>query len=311
MMPEDRQLEARALAAREAADLLEDVVAAEQEAGEVAAGLARRHRDLAEQRVEDRLAGQRVVADLGEVAELDVGPEGEPPVARRELPGDHPQERRLAGAVRADDPDPLAARGLQADGARDVGAARVADDEVLDAQHDLAGARRPASPGPGRGAATGPSAGPSIRSSRASRASCSCIFPCLRWLRYVWTSACSFAISALAGLGVAAQRARRAPRAGGRRPSSRRGRPSGAGRAAPRRASRSRRGRPGRARRRAARRDGAGRPPRATRSRRGRGGSSARRAAAGRGRRRGGGRAPPASAGRPRAPPASGRSRRR
>ena len=51
----------------------------------------------------------------------------------------------------------------------------------------------------------GPERGVSIRSRRARRASCSCILPCLRWLRYVCTSACSFAISSVPCLGLPAQ----------------------------------------------------------------------------------------------------------
>ena len=208
--PEEGQLEPRALAAGQAPHLLDDVVAAEEEAGEVPAGLACRHRDLGEERVEDRLAGERVRADLGEVAELHVGAEGEPPVAGLQLAGDDPQERRLAGAVRADDPDPLAAAGLEADDAGDVGAAGVPDDEVLDAQDHLAGTGRRARRGPGRGGASGPTRGTSIRSRRASRASCSCIFPCLRWLRYVWTR--SRSLRDLAVPHVSASRRRRASR---------------------------------------------------------------------------------------------------
>jgi len=89
----------------------------------------------------------------------------------------------------------------------------------------------------------GPALATSMRSRRASRASCSCIFPCLRWLRYVWTSACSREISRRASRRPFAS-ARRAPRAGGHTRRNRRGTPSGAGRGAPRRASPSRPGRP-------------------------------------------------------------------
>ena len=83
--PEHRQLQARALAAREGPDLLGDVVAAEQEAGEVRARLARRDRDGLEQRIEDGRARDGRLAQLGEVAELDV-------VAERDA------TRRAAGA---------------------------------------------------------------------------------------------------------------------------------------------------------------------------------------------------------------------
>jgi hypothetical protein len=99
--PEERQLEPGPLTAGEGAHLLEDIVAPEEEAGEVAAGLAGRHRDLVEEGLEDGLADERVGPHLGEVAELDVGPEGEAPVPRRQLAGDHPEERGLPGPVRA------------------------------------------------------------------------------------------------------------------------------------------------------------------------------------------------------------------
>ena len=56
--PEQRELEPRPLAARERSDLLERVVAAEQEPGEVGARLARRQRDRVEQGVEDRGAAR-------------------------------------------------------------------------------------------------------------------------------------------------------------------------------------------------------------------------------------------------------------
>ncbi len=57
--PEERQLEPRALAARQGADLLERVVAAEQEPGEVAARLPGVTGIDLEQRVEDRRARDR------------------------------------------------------------------------------------------------------------------------------------------------------------------------------------------------------------------------------------------------------------
>ena len=57
--PEQRQLEPRPLAARQRPDLLERVVAAEQEAGEVAARLAGRDRDRLEERIEHGRPGDR------------------------------------------------------------------------------------------------------------------------------------------------------------------------------------------------------------------------------------------------------------
>jgi hypothetical protein len=77
--PEERQLEPRALAARQLPDLLERVVAAEQEPGEVAARLARRDRHRRGQRVEHGRARDRRLAQLGEIADLDAhGPNVEP-----------------------------------------------------------------------------------------------------------------------------------------------------------------------------------------------------------------------------------------
>ena len=83
---EQRQLQARALAAGERPDFLEHVVAAEQEAGQVAARRALSQRHLVEERVEDRRAGDRRVAELGQVGELDVLAEIQDPVERRSSP---------------------------------------------------------------------------------------------------------------------------------------------------------------------------------------------------------------------------------
>ena len=150
--PEDRQLQARALPAREGPDLLGDVVAAEQEAGEVRARLARRDRDGLQQRIEDRRARDGRLPQLREVAELDVVSERDRPVERRQLPGDRAQERGLACAVRPDDADPVPTLGGQE---RDTGhrsrlgrggpvlglgapAGQVPDDHALDADDHLA-----------------------------------------------------------------------------------------------------------------------------------------------------------------------------
>ena len=136
---EQRQLQARPLPAGQRPDLLGDVVAAEQEPGEVRARLARRDRDGLEQRVEDGRARDRRLAQLREVAELDVVAERERPVERRQLPGDRAQERGLARAVRADDADPLAALGGQERRRGDDAAAR-----------SPASRRRSGAPRPGR-----------------------------------------------------------------------------------------------------------------------------------------------------------------
>ena len=78
------------------------------------------------------------------------------PVERRQLPGDRAQQRGLAGAVRADDPDPLAALGGEERGAGHHGRLgrgpavdvvraaprQIADHGLLDADDDLARAAR-------------------------------------------------------------------------------------------------------------------------------------------------------------------------
>jgi hypothetical protein len=48
---------------------------------------------------------------LGQIADLDRIPEADRAVERRQVAGDRPEQRRLAGAVRPDDPDPLPALG--------------------------------------------------------------------------------------------------------------------------------------------------------------------------------------------------------
>ena len=122
--PEERELEPRPLAARQEADLLEHVVALEQEPGEIAAGLAGGDRHRPEDRVEHRRARDRRVAQLGEVADLDRVAEAQPAVERLEVAGDRAQQGRLAGPVRTDDADPLAARRGQPRGAGDRHRAR-------------------------------------------------------------------------------------------------------------------------------------------------------------------------------------------
>ena len=111
--------------------------------------------------VEDGRSRDRRVAQLGEVAGLDLVAEGDDPVERRQVPGNRPQERRLAGAVGADDADPLSAlRGEERrpgddDGLRRVRAVRVerpasgqvAHGEVLEPDEQLAGPDRTAGQG--------------------------------------------------------------------------------------------------------------------------------------------------------------------
>ncbi len=109
--PEQGQLEPGALAARQRPDLLERVVAPEQEPGQVAARLAGRDRDRLEDRVEHGGAGDRRPAELGEVADRHAATEGQDAVERGQLAGHRPEQGRLAGAIRADDADPIPALG--------------------------------------------------------------------------------------------------------------------------------------------------------------------------------------------------------
>ena len=102
------------------------------------------------------MPGIAAATQLGEVAELGVVAEREGAVERRQVAGDRAQERRLAGAVRADDPDPLAALGGEERGAGHHGrlgrgpavdivraaSRQVADHGILDADDDLARAAR-------------------------------------------------------------------------------------------------------------------------------------------------------------------------
>ena len=154
--PEEGQLEARALAARQHPHLLERIVPAKQEPGEVPTRLARRDRDRLEERVQDRRARDGRAAQLGEIADLRRVAEREPAVERREIARDRPEQRRLPCPIRPDDPDPIAPlRGDERDPRHPVGDRRrraiggdgatpgqVADDEILDPDDDLARARR-------------------------------------------------------------------------------------------------------------------------------------------------------------------------
>src|SRR5438309_10995621 len=104
-----------ALAARELADLLLLVGAAEVEERAIGPGihlaaaeidLVESARDLLEHGL---VAGQRV-ARLVDIAELDRLADLEGAALGRLLAGNHPEERRLAGAVRPDDADDAARR---------------------------------------------------------------------------------------------------------------------------------------------------------------------------------------------------------
>src|SRR5216683_2042696 len=105
-----RQMHPVALAARQLPDLFLLVGAAEVEeravgpAGDLAAAeidLVLPARDL----LPHAVAGDQRVARLVDIAELDGVTDPKSPAIGRFLPGDHAEERRLAGAVRPDDAD--------------------------------------------------------------------------------------------------------------------------------------------------------------------------------------------------------------
>ena len=150
---EQRELEPRPLATGQRANLLERVVATEQEAGEIRARLAGRDRDRVEQRVEHGRARDRGEAQLRQVPDLDRIAERQRAVERRQVTRDRAQQRGLAGAVRPDDPDPIAPlcreercrdddpgeRRRPAVGVDGATTRQEADGEVLDANDDLPG----------------------------------------------------------------------------------------------------------------------------------------------------------------------------
>ncbi len=157
--PEQRQLEPRALAARKRSNFLERIVAAEQEPRQVPARLAGRDRDRVEDRIEDGRAGNGGAAQLGEIPDLDGVAEGEHPVEGRQVARDRAQQRRLPGAVRPDDPDPLATLRSKewrvgdfvGPALRTARAPQVADDGALKPDHELTRPGRPAAAGERRG----------------------------------------------------------------------------------------------------------------------------------------------------------------
>ena len=108
---EPRQRHPRPLAAREHRDALVHVVAAEEEGAEDPAHEALRlRRHQARHLLQGRApAVQQVRVVLRVVGHAHVVPEAHLPVIGGELVRDDPQERRLAGAVAADDGDALAA----------------------------------------------------------------------------------------------------------------------------------------------------------------------------------------------------------
>ena len=142
------QLQPRPFATRELRHGLEHVLAPEQEPGEIRACRAvldpRRRQD----RIHDRGSRDGRVADLGQVAGLDVRTQAHEPVERRQHARDGAQERGLAGAVRPDDADAVAAGRLQARHAQDghsLGcgrAPREADEHPFQRHRHVPGARR-------------------------------------------------------------------------------------------------------------------------------------------------------------------------
>ena len=115
-----RQVQAVALAARQLRDLLLLVGALEVEAGDVGAAV---HGAVAEldlvlaagDLLPDVLVGVERVARLVDVGELDRLADLQRARVGLLLPGDHPQQRRLAGAVRADHADDPAAGQVEAE----------------------------------------------------------------------------------------------------------------------------------------------------------------------------------------------------
>ena len=193
------ELEARPLAARQQADLLERVVAAEQETGEVPARLAGGDRDHREDGVQDGRARDGGVAQLGQVGGLHVVAERDAALERRQVARDRPQQRRLARPVRPDDADPLAPAAARNGVLATVTGSLASEPSGRSAPRPgssrprgrRAGSRaRPNGPGPPASALPGSREGlagfgVSTRCSRScsSLASCSCIFTYLRWLR--------------------------------------------------------------------------------------------------------------------------------
>ncbi len=110
---DDRQLEPRPLPTGELLDGLEDVVAAEEKPGQVAARGSGVETGGAGERVDHCRAGMRRAADLGEVADLYGRAYAQEAVERREVAGDGAQQRGLARAVGADDSDAIATSRFQ------------------------------------------------------------------------------------------------------------------------------------------------------------------------------------------------------
>ena len=137
-----RQRHPLPLAARQHAAGLEHVVAGEQEVAEQRAQYRTPvgRRDLLQLLEHRRGPGQRLRGVLGEVGEPGVRPGLAHPAAHRELARDHPQQRGLAGAVRAHDRDLVALRDLDG-GVREHVAGVVAERGVAELHQQPAGVR--------------------------------------------------------------------------------------------------------------------------------------------------------------------------
>src|SRR5262249_60281763 len=139
------QVQPIALAARELADALLLVAALEVERGDVGARLELPAADVEHVLAARDLLPHRLLAFEGVTALVDVGElhavaEPQRPAVGRVLTDDHAEERRLAGAIRADDADDAAARQLEgevvdeqaiAEGLADL---RGLDDDVAEAR---------------------------------------------------------------------------------------------------------------------------------------------------------------------------------
>ena len=133
----------RLLAARQRPDLLVDVVAGELEGASQVAQHADRlvGEVLLELRLDGQIGAEHLERLLGEVAQLQAGTEPDVAGVRRHLPGDHLQQRRLAGAVLPHHAPALAAADGHVQAVVDDALA-VALAHALEHRHLIAGARR-------------------------------------------------------------------------------------------------------------------------------------------------------------------------
>ena len=188
---QERELQARAFATGKRLHGLQHVIAPKEEPGEVRTRRSRRHWCRRDEGIEDDPTPEGPVAQLREVAGQDVAADAHEALERGQLPGDRPQQRRLAGPVRPDQADALAASDLEPLDAGDRHGRRpcdaVAARHRLERDDDLGRAAR-AGAIEARDRQTQPcrvaaAPGRDRPASCSRRRSCSCIFACLRWLR--------------------------------------------------------------------------------------------------------------------------------